>query len=163
MTKIIFLDVDGVLNSWNWWDEREKLDPEHKHDDAFELDPKAIEVLKTIIDRTGAKIVVSSTWRFCYYNLLISLLKEVIPYIEVIGKTPRKDCDMCVRGNEILKWLKDNEAVTGVPYHIYKNYLILDDDSDMLYWQKDNFIKTHYQTGLIEEYVDKAVEILNKE
>ena len=72
-------------------------------------------------------------------------------------------CIDCVRGNEIHSWIKDNEALTGEAYHDYKNYVILDDDSDMLYWQRNNFVHTSWKKGLTEEEAEKAITILNKE
>ena len=43
------------------------------------------------------------------------------------------------------------------------SYVILDDDTDMLYDQKDNFIHTECVNGLTKELADKAIKILNYE
>ena len=43
------------------------------------------------------------------------------------------------------------------------SYVILDDDTDMLYDQKDNFIHTECINGLTKELADKAIKILNYE
>ena len=158
-TKIIFLDVDGVLNSSEFFD-RQK-DPECFLD--HDVDPKAVEVLNTIVARTGAKVVISSTWRICHYDLLLNVLNEYKFFGHVIGKTPKRGCSSCLRGNEILDWMKDNEGIIGRHYYDYKNYVILDDDSDMLYWQKDNFVKTDNRYGLLPSHIDQIVEILNQE
>ena len=40
--------------------------------------------------------------------------------------------------------------------------LIIDDDSDMLYWQKDNFVNTDREIGLTDADTDLAIKILNK-
>ena len=53
--KIIFLDVDGVLNS-------AKFDRE-KPKEAGNIDESRLTLLKTLVDKTGAHIVLSSTWR----------------------------------------------------------------------------------------------------
>ncbi len=42
-----------------------------------------------------------------------------------------------------------------------KNYVILDDDSDMLYNQREHFVKTSWQKGLSVEMADEAIQILN--
>lgn len=47
--KIIFLDVDGVINT--------------NRNHFTKLDEIALEYLKIIIESTGAKIVISSSWR----------------------------------------------------------------------------------------------------
>lgn len=51
------------------------------------------------------------------------------------------------------KWLKEKQE----PY----KYVILDDDSDMLDTQSNNFIRTDWRAGLTEENVNKAIKILN--
>lgn len=57
MRKIIFLDIDGVLNSADHLDHT-------KHCNGYsDISPKKVKLLKKIVDRTGAEIVLSSTWR----------------------------------------------------------------------------------------------------
>ena len=56
--KIIFLDIDGVLNSIGWVERTKGTAYEDK-----EIDPSKVRLLKQIIDKTDAKIVLSSTWR----------------------------------------------------------------------------------------------------
>lgn len=57
------------------------------------------------------------------------------------------------RGIEIDRWLWEHEDVI--------NYVILDDDSDMLLSQKKHFIKTHALRGISKRDVEKAIKILN--
>lgn len=163
--KIIFLDIDGVLNS-----ELYHRTIEHNRDivqTRFEsqiedIDPKAMSFLNDLITDTGAKIVVSSTWRKS--NTIESLTKifKARGFVgEIIGFTPSLSGD-CVRGNEIYKWIQDNKEVLGLPYYDFNTYIILDDDSDMLLWQKDNFFKTDGYVGLTPTIVYKATWFLNK-
>lgn len=43
-------------------------------------------------------------------------------------------------------------------------YCILDDDSDMLYDQRNNFVQTNaYGSGLTKRLANKVIRILNKE
>lgn len=161
ITKIIFLDVDGVLNSETFWEEKAKDNPDSDWD-SFSLDPKAINVLNAIIEKTNAKVVISSSWRIGYYEFLITLLKDLGFKGEVIDKTSSNSCYSCLRGNLILDWIKENEDIINVPYYQYKNYLIIDDSTDMLYWQKDNFLITDPMVGLQEDQIDKAVNTLNQ-
>lgn len=58
------------------------------------------------------------------------------------------------RGVEIKQYLDEHQEI--------ENYVILDDDSDMLLSQKDHFIKTDSESGISEEDVKRAIEILNK-
>lgn len=57
------------------------------------------------------------------------------------------------RGVEIDRWLWEHQDVT--------NYVILDDDSDMLLSQKKHFIKTHALRGISKRDVIKAIKILS--
>jgi hypothetical protein len=44
---------------------------------------------------------------------------------------------------------------------LVKNYIILDDDCDMLFYQKEHFIKTSQYKGLTESDTKTAINILN--
>lgn len=72
MNKFIFLDIDGVMNSNLFYSERTqdkryndwiKEHPQRIAWNACDIDPRAVERLNRLTDATGAKIVVSSTWR----------------------------------------------------------------------------------------------------
>ena len=72
MNKFIFLDIDGVMNSNLFYSERTqdkryndwiKEHPQRIAWNACNIDPRAVERLNRLTDATGAKIVVSSTWR----------------------------------------------------------------------------------------------------
>ena len=51
MSNIIFLDVDGVLNSKFWDNDHQREISEGKY-----VDLSAVKLLGTLVDRTGAKI-----------------------------------------------------------------------------------------------------------
>ncbi len=157
LTKIIFLDVDGVLNSKKFFKESRRTSY-----DIEDIDIKAVRVLNTIIEKTNAKVVISSTWRIHEYAYLIDTLNRLGFKGEIIDKTPSHK-HPCVRGNEIYDWMFYHRELLDIDRFIeeYKNYIILDDNSDMLLWQKDNFIQTDMETGLTEEYIDRCVAILN--
>lgn len=157
--KLIFLDIDGVLNSQLWF---VRTKGSRERDD---LDTTAIGFLNNLIAATDAKVVVSSTWRL---GRTVEELQAVLDRNgfkgEVIGKTEDlryvTDGDCIVRGNEILKWMKDHPVELGCAYWEYKDYVIFDDDSDMLYWQKDNFLLIDPYVGLTPNVVYKAKKIL---
>ena len=158
--KVIFLDFDGCVTT-------EKT--------RYKLDPAKLELLKEILDKTGAKLVISSSWR--KYTLeatkeYLSTVSHFVPFPfpfvdDIIGVTERlyikcKDENYysVPRGMEIdlwiRKWNKHNEDKI-------ENYIILDDDLDMLISQQDHFIHTHWRTGLNKRDVKKAIKILNGE
>lgn len=62
MKKIIFLDIDGVLNTKDWHCRMTKDTPRDEFGYAF--DPVAVANLAHIIDETGADIIISSSWKF---------------------------------------------------------------------------------------------------
>lgn len=159
--KIIFLDIDGVLNVISQG--RDQFGSIfHKH---FE------DNLRHLIEQTDAKIVISSTWRFSGLDIMKDMwLKRNLPG-EVIDITPycaiiQKDesYESVERGYEIQAWLNKHPDV--------ENYVILDDDNDMLDCQLNNFVKTSGNSdhpdkidigyGLTKICTEKAIKILNR-
>ena len=124
MTKIIFLDFDGVLNSQLWY---VKTKGSRGQDD---LDVTSIDFLNKLVKRTDAKIVVSSTWRLTKtVEELQSILNRNGFDGEVIDKTVDmrrgEDSDCILRGNEILQWMKAHPEIIGCHYFDYKKYAII--------------------------------------
>jgi len=155
-TKLIFLDIDGVLN--NDSDEILRLGKGSPLEGAHYC-PTLVEKLNKIVSLTGAKIVLSSTWRLGLTLCEVkSMLEEMSIQGEVVGMTENYNNGFVFRGNEIYKWIKDNKDLIGKPYYEYQDYVILDDDSDMLYWQRNNFVQTHGLKGLTNSNVMEAVE-----
>lgn len=158
--KIVFLDFDGVLNSHLYF----KSTPRGKelHDD---IDPEAVARLNTLCTETGAKIVVSSTWRL---GRPVDALQAILDARgfkgEVIGKTEDMRCgpnsDAILRGNEVLQWIKAHPAECGAPYWDFSEYVILDDDSDFLYWQRNNLVLCDPFAGMTPQTVFRAKKVL---
>lgn len=161
MKKIIFLDIDGVLNSLNFFKTRYIQEKNDMFQSDFNsIDDKALECLSSIVKQTEAEIVISSTWRFNHYETLLRIFEMKNFVGKIIGKTGRGGC---VRGCQIHEWLRDNKDYIGIDSASkFKNYVIIDDDSDMLLWQKDNFVHTNNEFGLLPEHIDLAVKILNQ-
>lgn len=177
MNKIIFLDVDGVLNSSAFL--RLKTEVEDPNDYFLQaymsipeerktykkmremIDPKAVKILQSIYEEEPFDIVVSSSWRICHYEVLILILEEYGFKGKVIDRTPCLNRESSVRGNEILQWTLDNEDKCG-KYYDFKSYVILDDSDDMLLWQKDNFVQTEWKIGLTEERTPAIIEALRR-
>ena len=156
--KLVFLDLDGVING----NDEDSLYQKGKLSDDQELySDVLVERLNRLLDETGAKVVLSSTWR-------LGLSQEQIEYrladigikCDCIGFTPNF-YKYSVRGNEIRAWIIDNEELLGCDYR-FRNYVIIDDDSDMLLWQKDNFVNTNGMKGLTDEDCELAKSIFEK-
>lgn len=61
--KFLFLDIDGVLNTGCYQDLLMKSGQDIIDEEGALFDPIAIENLKYIVEKTSAKIVLTSTWR----------------------------------------------------------------------------------------------------
>lgn len=159
--KLIFLDIDGVLNSWEYA-ERYNEDRVDKYDLWQEsLDEDAIERLNEIVERTGGLVVISSTWRMSFDSATLeNALMKLGFRGTIIGSTPVlrksvqvKDGRWIHRGYEIENWL--NALGDSV-----ESYVIIDDDNDMLESQQSNFVKTSVEYGLQDKQVERATSIL---
>jgi len=144
--KILFLDIDGVLN--------------HSHGvtkgGMLWIDPEHVKHLNSIVEQSGCRIVLSSVWRTIYKLSIVGLFLEECGFkykSELIDKTTVLPQE--IRGKEIEKWLQRYGRVVD-------QYVIIDDDSDMTKEQKPNFVQTSFKTGLTKELADKAIQILNK-
>ena len=168
MNKIIFLDIDGVLNS------NKSLIVNHEFDKLLgrvydgsindlemykmnEIDMNKLFMLRDICNLTGAKIVISSGWRRLWNYPLIEekLVSLGLPIVDV---TPH--IDIYRRGEEIRTYLwkqllQDNEV---------DNFVILDDDIFLDFDELENYlIKTSfYDDGLTEEIATEVVKVLRR-
>jgi hypothetical protein len=154
--KVLFLDIDGVLNSHSFWKRRVEL--AHSMDDK--IDPLAVQRLNRLTDETGAKIVVSSTWRLPYvwsnqFDMLATNIKNIGITAEVIGMTPDHKKSYG-RGGEIQAWMtKAWEDGLNI-----ESFVIIDDDSDMDHLLPF-LVKTTFTDGLQEEHIESAIKILS--
>jgi hypothetical protein len=146
--KILFLDVDGVLN-------RCGLSGQGLEEDKLDL-------LKHITEATGCEIVVSSTWRMFGHRmdqLRRALYWRGIP--DPIGTTPvhpRTSGTLYIadtRGKEIKAWMRDSEEQPEV-------FVILDDDADMG-GLLSHLVKTESFTGLTPEIAQEVIQRLNSQ
>ena len=175
--KVLFLDIDGVLNSENWFAYRiycvknnmvnilmnfvDTDDRNIKHK-LTTLDDRAIANLNRIVEETECKVVLSSSWRSSIESENIftqNLLKLKGFKYEFYDVTPRLwFSDFSIRRGEEIKFWLDKESEK----HEIESFVILDDDSDMLPEQMNNFIHVDGQVGLTDRDVLTAIEILNK-
>jgi hypothetical protein len=138
--KVLFLDIDGVLNNFNM----------RNFGEVFSQ--PACEALNSIIDREpDLKIVISSAWRTWGTDYMRKILdkngvKDALGrVIDVTGQ------ENGIRGYQIQCWLDRNPGTTHM--------VILDDESDMGPLT-DKQIKTNRFVGLTSSDADKAVEVL---
>lgn len=152
--KIIFLDVDGVLNS---------IDSEDRFKCFIGIDYSGIKLLKEIVDATGAEIVLVSTWKLSWSKdgsrpdslgayLDARLAEESLTIIDKTGGTINE------RGHGIIDWLSEHPA---------DSWIVLDDEIFEDYEECGiipHLVKTSfYDGGLKDKHVEMAINLLNKE
>lgn len=178
MTKIIFLDMDGVLNSMPNEEVRRtwKFDKELYARKLYGIDPDLVKYLKLILDRTDAKIVFSTSWRYFkdhhiegsdwrksladYLGVSIDIFLGNTPDLFKCGGWDSASADHRVRGSEIKLWIENHPEITQ-PGN-YRFCAIDDEVSDIIPVIGENHvIHTDYTTGIQMKDVDRAVKILN--
>lgn len=139
--NIIFLDIDGVLNCQLFYNNRPKGSYVESN-----ICRERVGWLNELCADIKAEVVISSTWRMGKtVEELREIFKEVGATFNIIDKTPVFREDYILRGNEIHAWIKMQIPIF---YSDYKTYAIIDDDSDMLLWQRNNFFQTDTYSGL---------------
>ncbi|MFL6797965.1 MAG: HAD domain-containing protein [Xanthobacteraceae bacterium] len=134
--KVIFLDIDGVLNCTTTPNPRKF---------PYIVDPNLCAKLRTLVGATGAEVVLSSTWRYDPVGLLAA--KHFgIPFIGVLPDLPGQP-----RSVEVREWLHRHPDV--------ERFVVIDDDDDEL----DNFplFQPSAKTGLTDGIVQGAAAYLN--
>jgi hypothetical protein len=163
--KLIFLDIDGVIAT------AESLDH-----GLWGLVDRCQDHLQMILDNTNAEIVISSSWRkhtiqdtIDYFNKKNFKFSDKITGITIRAYHYVSGVHLSIpRGVEIKQWIDTNihsnngkdysRKILGVDFQ----YVILDDDSDMLLEQSDNFVRTDTEVGLTERERNLAIKILNQ-
>lgn len=178
--KVLFLDMDGVLNSNAYFRSpsyaesramRAMGDDESYGDEWTSMvDNDLVKILNRVIRETGAKVVISSSWR---YHRNPDEMQDILDRCgfkgEVIGRTPRaleidpssvgappmRMSQLYDRGYEILQWLVQNSHL-----NVADNFAIVDDQWEMTP-VKDHFVRTSMACGITEEDADRLIAILN--
>jgi hypothetical protein len=140
---IIFLDVDGVLNTNNsllkhGWDR---------------IDPDKVAHIAAIVKNTAAEIVISSTWRLNARDLSLVHAALAAEGLEIFDTTP-EDLNAHARYVEIKAWLDDYPEVT--------KFAIIDDDPDAADAEmQGSFFQTNADVGLTAELAEDIIKHLN--
>ncbi len=155
--KILFLDVDGVLNSGAFFSSGRRV-KSHDYDPRNQIDPEAVKLLSEIIEATGAKIVISSVWRYNHKpGEMQRLLASFGCRCQVVGSTPRST-ESHARGKEIDAWLSEGGYSRRDPV---ETFVILDDDADMEPHMK-RLVRTSWDLGLERSQVERVIEMLGR-
>lgn len=163
--KVIFLDIDGVINVENYHNSLvfENINCGTKHETkdkyGYVFCPTAIRYLHSLIDKHNAKIIISSSWRYSGIKWLKALWKFRNLPGEIIDTTCcQSNKDFKKQFEEIQKLTKirfSSHVDRGYEIQAYlnlhpeiENYVIFDDDSDMLDCQKEHFVHCDSMYGI---------------
>lgn len=162
--SIIFLDVDGVINTNPNIHQAKRMGlPTSSY--YIQLPEDTILRLKRIVLRTNAIIIVSSSWRLGYCGSLpsrayMNLNTQLLAYgMQLSGWTPRSPSGS--RGEEIQHWLNAYMELYGLS--TCPPYIIIDDDiKDIVGLHRGHIIKTTLNLGLTDETTIIAINLLQK-
>lgn len=168
ISKVIFLDIDGVLNDDNYT--------------GIKVHEDKVKLLARLVNETKADIVISSSWRYHIRHFIlrisegedISLDMEPVRLLtslfekynlKISGFTPELSSGPDSRPMEIRVWLTNQINV--------ESFVILDDDDFWTWkWLDRYFVRTATKQpgrigfgeevrGLTEAHIEKAIEILS--
>jgi len=157
--KVIFLDIDGVLNS-------QMLIEKNTNE---KIDINAVKLLKYLIDKSGAVVVLSSGRRLWFDDNMVTddaesryLYDILCQYgITIYGKTPDFSTDE-IRTKRTFKDVKAREIAAWLEKHCdVDKYVILDDldlENDQI---NSNLVQINGEIGITEEDINHAMAILN--
>lgn len=161
MRKILFLDIDGVLNP-KWWNRKKPID---RYGCGFE--PRTIANLSKIVTETNAGIVISSSWKCMGLKELQNMwidrdlpgqVIDITPdYLsdELLLKTEFDNIDALYnRGSEIKGWLMLHGDDVS-------HYAIIDDMDDILPEQQNHFVQADPDVGITKFDADCIIRLLN--
>lgn len=153
--KVIFLDIDGVLNC--------QSSKSREPDGCTGIDDARVKLLRKIVDATGAKIVLTSTWQKEWKlegitssgrYLIRKLWRKRLNIFSRTGKWSWND-----RGQGIIDW------ISGAPEKV-ESWVVLDDeifdDYPRCGIMPHLVLTDFYSDGLNETCVERAIELLGR-
>lgn len=130
--KVIFLDIDGVLNTSETFKIREQIEKETGIWN-IEIDEFRVAYLKQIIDETGAKVVLSSSWKKDFENIdgkVVPIHEKGEGLLNILNKHGIGLYDILKKGYDLNRedlitiWLSEHPNV--------ESFIIIDDETTHL-------------------------------
>lgn len=138
---VVFLDIDGVLNTIFTWGRRPH---------AAALEPARVARINTLCAETGAVVVVTSTWRRLFeLDDLRALLAGAGLTAPIVGVTPCLDTGH--RRDEIRFWVNSRPEPPA-------RFVIFDDDETA--GIAGHFVWIARSRGVEDWHIDRAREVL---
>lgn len=136
--RVLFLDIDGVLFTYNT-------------SDTTKPNASCVAALQKIIDNVHPAIVISSSWKNLRRDFTEMLASFGLKNFNCIGSTPSIFSSDSIRGDEIRAWIDAN----GEPKH----FVIVDDENDMGEF-KPHLVRTIFKDGLTFDHADVIIRML---
>lgn len=157
MDRYVFLDFDGVVCTKRHRMELYTKGFPLKDDYGPFFDPEAVENLRSIVNNTGAGIIITSTWKYKGWEAMQTLWAiRKMPGI-LLDITPDLPAAfLYTRGMEINKWLNTNASNNPSEYQ----YVIIDDGFEFMPEQEPHLVLTDPTIGLTAKDAEKAQAIL---
>lgn len=157
--KLLFLDIDGVLN-WDSYVAKDWLEPvEDEWYGAHRIDPECVEVLNEVVALTGCRLVLTSTWRirFKVFGEVNAILKSRGLATNLWRRTDKPfqlepGGRWSKRGDEVMRF------IGARPIFGLMRWAVLDDEPMNLVG--DHLVLTDSSQGLLPDYIGPLVDIL---
>lgn len=151
--RVIFFDIDGVLNTTKTT----------RMSCGFHfVDTRKVLRLREIVERTGAELVMSSSWRYGFMPDALWYEKEGVVQLEAEFRRLR-----CPKWVDATPWLsgakRQKEIFTWLARHPeVDEFIIIDDVGEELTWYKDRLVLTDPRVGLNKERMEQAIKMLGE-
>lgn len=165
--KVLFLDIDGVLNGHEWDDEAKSCN----------IRRECVRRLNRVVRETGCKVVLSSAWRYIVLGGDMTLrgfgymlrthgltaeggtMNLIVGHTEADADPPGADGE---RAGQVRKWLDEWNG----PFHSHPKattYAVVDDDDDGFTAAGMPCVITDGGRGLTDADADRLIALLNGE
>lgn len=145
MMKVIFLDIDGVLNSHSFL----------MTNKSALFDPDKIKILKKVVRETEAELILHSTLRDHFKSDMTPVTAPACELTDMLFEEGMFLIDKTNEENDretsIKKWLEKNHV---------KNYCIIDDEKKLFSSEVSHLVAPCKDEGIDEECAKKAIYIL---
>jgi hypothetical protein len=153
--RVIFLDIDGVLNSEEWDRYVQSFTYGARFNSCYLLSQEMILRLQNVVFQTNAEIVLTSSWR-TNERAMCALTRQLSLYhLSIRDSTVSYAYGN--RADEVKLWIKSHSNITS--------YAIIDDYDDGFTQDEvlsTHFVQTAYAYGLTHEKAAEMIEILSK-
>ena len=142
LMKYIFLDIDGVLNTRKSWFK------------MYQLDKTLVSRLAVLVNTTGAKIVLTSSWRKGWdVENQTPQIKKLLDYFQAVGIFV-EDVTPVLNGRG-----RDDEINRYLYFHPCDTYIVIDDDKNE-FQNTTNVYFVNADNGLTEKDIKNLVKLL---